>query len=67
MLIIKDYDEGPLKSMRLMKSLFARGSHAFGYIKINYAKKRTPVTEMKKFFFKGTLKKIKITVIKSIK
>ena len=29
---------------------------AFGYIKINYAKKSTPVTEMKKFFFKGTLK-----------
>jgi len=29
---------------------------AFGYIKINYANKSTPVTEMKKFFFKGTLK-----------
>ena len=40
---------------------------AFGYIKINYAKKNTPVTEMKKFFFKGTLKKIKITVIKKHK
>ena len=37
---------------------------AFGYIKINYAKKSMPVTEMKKFFFKGTFKKIKITVIK---
>ena len=32
---------------------------AFGYIKINYAKKSTPVTEMNKFFFKGTLKKNK--------
>ena len=40
---------------------------AFGYIKINYAKKCTPVTEMKKFFFKGTFKKIKITVIKKHK
>ena len=40
---------------------------AFGYIKINYAKKSMPVTEMKKFFFKGTFKKIKITVIKKHK
>ena len=40
---------------------------AFGYIKINYAKKSTPVTEMKKFFFKGTFQKIKIMVIKKHK